>query len=738
MPEATTNNEGIGTEALKGDEPKKSFADILYDKITSVIGGNNPNQFFCMGLPGTLIDRTQYSYDVDKNEMKPSLVEANESKLVNKLFDACTLSASDNGRHLQTQYKTALDMLTPRLNGKLFDAKTKLRKVLMTPYTYDFGDGSPSTGLTLQQVFYKLYEEYVAVKQEWAQKQVDKKTELEKKYPGNTVEENRKKQNEYLDWYETTAEPQELRVEEKLGKVLCVFSPGDMEIITGILNSGTGREIAEARQTLDNVEKLNPDGGYVYPVTLYPEDWFTLLDTSFTPIDLLESPAALSQKLSTLVAQRTSLTTRLNMVLSVIPNEAEVKSLKDAYDKANGLYKTAFDGLVTTYTKVTVDMIKTFINVVAASPTKNVKDIPNTVTKRIFGVDADAAGKIADKLGESAAACIQAQSTLIDAAEKATTASMEYFQKNNLLQYKTMLIPLKSQLQSINDEITLLQDKINASSAIQLQVEKQQAEKQQTQKNNESDTSDVVPNIVPDRYMSVIITSKMSEALQQSKSSASASKSSFGTSFFFGGYSSNKSHQEAIDKSFSSDSSMEIQIGMSVAKVDIGREWFNPGVFLLSADMYNTSSEKISPSTEYKDFSDERFAAMNKCVFPCFSTAFVIARDISIKFISSSSMSDNFAQSVEEHAASGGGFFIFGGSSSSSSSSSSSDTSVTTTSNSVTIRMTSPQILGHYLEATPPDKSDSISKAKIESDSDLISIFDFITAFQKMLDDCKK
>ncbi|UZM97488.1 hypothetical protein OL548_20260 [Lysinibacillus sp. MHQ-1] len=52
-----------------------------------------------------------------------------------------------------------------------------------------------------------------------------------------------------------------------------------------------------------------------------------------------------------------------------------------------------------------------------------------------------------------------------------------------------------------------------------------------------------------------------------------------GYPFFFGGYSSSSSHKEAITKEFSSNSEMSIQIGMSVVKVQIGREWFNPGVF---------------------------------------------------------------------------------------------------------------------------------------------------------------
>ncbi|WP_304432429.1 hypothetical protein [Acutalibacter muris] len=153
-------------------------------------------------------------------------------------------------------------------------------------------------------------------------------------------------------------------------------------------------------------------------------------------------------------------------------------------------------------------------------------------------------------------------------------------------------------------------------------------------------------------------------------------------------------------------------------------------------DMYNTSSLRIAPSKEYTAFSDERFNEMNSCVFPCYPTAFVIARDVTLRFTSATSVSDSFAQSVEEHSSKGGGFFIFGGSSSSSSSSSHSNSTATSTSNSVTVRFTTPQILGYYLEATAADKSAIISD-EAQSNSDFISIFDFIKDFQKMLDDYK-
>lgn len=704
----------------EGDDPQMSFADELYQEITAVIGGDNPNQFFCMGLPGTMLDPNQYSYAIEQNQPKSALVEANESKLVDKLFDACTLASADNGRHLHTQYKTALNMLTPKFNGKLFDAKTQLRKVLMTPYPYNFGNGTPSEGLTLQQVFYQLYGDYVAAKRDWTQMQLDKKKELKKTYSSGTEADNLAIQNEYLEWYETVAETQMLIMEEKLGKVLNVFSPGDMEVITGILDSGAGREVVEAREALSNVEKRNPDGGTVYPVTFYPENWFKLLDSSFTPIDLLESPAALSQKLSVLVAQRSSLTTQVNALLSSIPDEETVKHLQEAYTAAETAYNSALANLTQTYTNVTVDMLKTFVNMLDSTSDKKAESVPASAVARIFGVDAGQVTELISKLGDSAASCLSAQNELNTAAQSASTAARTYFESKNMLQYKAMLLPLQSQLDSVKDKITQLQQNISLSCSMQ---------------SKEGGAGSVVPNQIPDGFTQVIITSKLSQVTQKSSSSSSASQSSYGVSFFFGGYSSDKSHMEAVNESLTNEKDMEIQIGMSVAKVTIGREWFNPGIFLLSSDMYNTTSQRISPNKSYTEFSDERFSEMNKCVFPCYPVAFVIARDVTIQFSSSRSISSSFAESVEDHSAKGGGFFIFGGSSSSSSSSSASNSSTTSTSNSVTVRFKTPQILGYYLEATAADRSASLSDPQSQSDKDFISIFDFIKDFQKMLDE---
>lgn len=133
------------------------FIDLIYNQIDSIIGGENPNQFLCLTLPGQVLTAKDFAYDYKNNAEKGPTVEANESR-------------------------SALDTLTPKLNEKIAKAKNQLRELLLTPYPYDFGDGDTKT-YTLQEVFYRLYDEYVAAEQAWTEKQNKKKETLRKTYP---------------------------------------------------------------------------------------------------------------------------------------------------------------------------------------------------------------------------------------------------------------------------------------------------------------------------------------------------------------------------------------------------------------------------------------------------------------------------------------------------------------------------------------------------------------------------
>ena len=119
----------------------KGFADTLYDKINDVLGGTDANQFLCLTIPGQALSAEDFKYDYKKNATKGPTIEANESRLANKLFDPAKLTGADNGLTLPYQYRSALDVLSPKLNGKIAAAKNQLRELLLTEYPYEFKDG---------------------------------------------------------------------------------------------------------------------------------------------------------------------------------------------------------------------------------------------------------------------------------------------------------------------------------------------------------------------------------------------------------------------------------------------------------------------------------------------------------------------------------------------------------------------------------------------------------------------
>lgn len=710
----------------------KGFLDTLYEKISGVLGGDNPNQYLCLTLPGTIIDPEKYKYDTAGT--KPAHVKANESRLVNKLFDACFITGADNGKMLPNQYKTALSMLSPKLNKDLFEVKTQLRKVLMTPYPYDFGEGIVYD-MNVEQVFYRLYNDYVEEKSRWSKMQMDKKAELE-----NLIIDPVAREDKYLEWYGVVAEAERVHLEEKLGRVLSVFSPEDMNIINAILNCGVGGEIEQARSTLNMVEELSPDGGYVYPVSLYPDNWFNLLESSFTGMDLLESPAALSQKLRTLQLQRKNVLGQISRLVSTIPSDEKMKNVKAKFESANKLYTDGVQKCVDTNLNMTVGVASAIVDLCMSDENGNtitpdeetIERVANKEAKDGKKIDKEDIQKIIQKVGDAAVSCSRAQTETVVAGEECVKAAIEWCDNKNRMQLKNLLIPLQNNLDNLNQEIEELKSQILISKAAnKIEAGSSAAE---------AIEADVMPNKSDDYFTQVIIDTTMSAVTSSSSKESSNSAKRTNVSFFLGGYSSSESSSSTSTMSKDETSDMNIQIGMNVAKVQIERSWFDPGVFQLTGDMFNFSEQRVAPaaSVPFGDSNLEevqkRFNEMNSSILPAFPVAFVIAKDVSIKFTSATSVSASFAETVEKHASKGGGFLCFSTNSSSASSSDKSGVVANSNANSVTVRFTAPQVLGYYMQAIPEDKSNHINATNIKD----MSIVGFISNFKLMLDDYSK
>ena len=726
---ATVSKSEYDGKTLK-DEGSGSLVDIMYDKINEVLGGDNANQYFCMTFPGTILSPHTYSYDYQNNQPKPPAVEANESRLANKLFDPCHITGADNGRSLAQQYSTAIDMLTPKLNSKIQEAKSNLRSMLMTPYPYDFGNGMENN-LTLQQVFFRLYDDWVKLKMEWSKLQTDKKAELARKYNSGSAEDNAAQQNEYLTWYQTVAEGYLEGLNEQYSKILAVFSPNDMKIIEGILDSGSGAELEEARAVLQNVRKSNPNGGYIYPVTFSPENWFELLDNSFTGIDLLESPEVLSEQMYLLSSQRINLVAQANSIAGAIPDDKEINAKKVAVEEAKSALNTAESDLVGKYGQGVSAVLHAALDIASVL---GVGGITVTILNRLIsktGTLTPDNKDLIDDLNKAISDTSTAQRNYVDASQQLSDAQMAYIESKNLRSLKEILAPIRTQIEQLDLEISNLSNKIKLSSAL--------SGGNNSVKNDDPTPSlmpneNVAPNKVPKGFTQIVIQETASTMNNSTSKSAAASSSTSGVSFFFCGASASSSQNGSAFNSYTASDKCTIEIGMSVAKVAIERDWFNPGLFMLTRDMYNVTSQKIAPNNVSKaEFDDNRLEKMADCVFPCFPTAFVVARDVTIKLTTESAVSNETAMAMEQHASKGGGFLFFSGSKSSSSSSSSSSAHVSSKGNSTTIRFTDPQVIGYYIEATPADNSIALDDASKSGSGEYVTIIDFVKKCKELL-----
>ncbi|NET04892.1 MAG: hypothetical protein F6K16_09185 [Symploca sp. SIO2B6] len=207
---------------------------------------------------------------------------------------------------------------------------------------------------------------------------------------------------------------------------------------------------------------------------------------------------------------------------------------------------------------------------------------------------------------------------------------------------------------------------------------------------------------------------------------ASASQTSWNVDLFFGsaGGSSSDASSNFTQEHMSTEEN--IQIGFLATKVEIERGWFEPGIFNLTPDMESVSAQKISlgsPSQEDLE-NPNTLSKYNDTIFPAYPVAFVLAKDISIKFKINKSSVSATNNMIKHQSEVGGGFLCFSASHSESSDQESKSLSSNVMGENVVIRLPGTQIIGWYLEYTPEDKS---TPASLDSNND---INQFISAFK--------
>ncbi len=315
---------------------------------------------------------------------------------------------------------------------------------------------------------------------------------------------------------------------------------------------------------------------------------------------------------------------------------------------------------------------------------------------------------------------INQRNRYITAIKKLEEAIRSEIKEQNLENIQSYLDPITKQIEVFNEKISELQKQLSLSSCI------------------ESNTKNVpLPtSVVPQGFTNIVIDSDMESIEKQTEYTVSNSTYRQGANYLFNSVSTQKSSTDI----FSSElfKTCKIHIGMNIAKVGIEREWFNPGVFALTRDMFKLGTAMISPASDnYDGVTEQRLQDMRKCIFPCYPIAMIIARDITITFeFTGKEKKDIMTEyrAIEKQASSGRGFLIFQNATENSFSQQT-NTSTQIHENTVTVRIDSTQLIGYFLEATKADQSipfESMSNEMRENEQ-VSSISEFVETYKSIL-----
>ena len=740
------------------------FSETVYDEINKVIGGSDKTnkQLLTLLLPGIALSKEDFEYNYKEHEEKGSTVEANESRLVNKLYDKITLNNADNGQMLPHQYKSALDVLTPKLNVEIAKSKNALRDLLLTKYPYKFKDEKGnviSADNTFQEVFFALYNDYVKALKEWTVLQNNKRAEIYNQAYYNEINRltsandekgikklNIKKNDEYLRWFETEAYARFTELNQTMATLLSVFSENDMKILEGILDSGSGAELQEARETLRNLRKLTPDGAYIYPVKLNPTNWFEYLDNKFTYVDLLDDPNILRAKLEEVGRKKIATAARYEIIAKAIPNDETLKTAKANLESARTNCDKAFNelrdqgagtfgDLVSETTKLVIG-IYTDPNLVGSSK----EEIDTKVAEKKDGMDKSTDDLVKNSLTKSAEKEIADNPSgglakEFEAKKKdksAKVSSIGDLVDNFVGKLKESGAAVSHKLGEMNVALKNYAEALDANSILKNKTELKNAAHDlktdldliDNEMQNIKGRLDVSEKLIgkedlnvanpPDGFMTVYINHSMKDVKDTDYSETHVRHKTTEGGFLCFKSRSSKTTTDSYSWKLFTDKESTMEIGMNVAKVGIEREWFNPGLFLLSNNMYNLTN---TPYTS---------------LLPCYPTALLIGRDITIKQTIKNVRQFNFIHNAVTEIQNSDSYVFYHKGSSSKDSSTYSYYSDEEEAWIIITKIGTPQVIGFYLEDLPADKS-----AYYNDTDEPDNIRKFIEAYMKVINDRK-
>lgn len=762
----------------------------IYDQLMQAFGGTNPNQYFTLLMPASTLDQANYAYDT--RGTKPALVASAESLLVDNLFDVAKVTGGNNGERLSSQYMQALSVLLPQFDPAMPAMKNALRDFINSPAPADAEvGGQPFVG-NLSEYYFALYEQWLGVKSAWDTDVQDaKNTQSPEKFL-KWFEEHADGRLAQIDAAMgrllavfSPADMQAIlgaleagpggELEQALATVQDIRLPSPSGGYAYPVDLTPDDWFLDLASDTDPADLLQ-DPQFI-ALTISAKRQAIMASISQVQAMIAQAPTNAQMKAaadSLAAAQSAYSAAQSNLLKTYAANTATAVEMY--LDAETGGALSDADAL----TKLNAD---------AAAVSAAKGDVPpDTAAKKADGTALTVADvkQLLDgqnKLVDAQASLLSSSQALADAGMHLASAQAQTF--GNL---PVMLARLQSQL----TDLDTLQSQVGASAAAAarrpppsppLSVDMVRAAQKAIEVINAvtattadamqtavdtavgtnlaldriktaagaaakianatadsvrraalaaaaplSGSPSATKSLTSNRFMTLQFSFDSSTMQSTSSSDSQFKQTSWGVDLFFGSASGQSSDSSSNFSKQAFDKSTSIEIAFKAAKVDIQRGWFNPGVFKLSNGMNRLSQRKVSSGPV--DFSSGNdLSQANDTLLPSFPVAFVVAKDVSIRFQASSSSLQAVQSVVDSRSAAGGGFLCFSASSSSASHSDQSSLSSKTDGTVITINMPGPQVLGWFMEFTPADGSKQLTSDN--EDGKVLDIIEFVNQLKR-------
>ena len=634
---------------------KGSFLTTLLNNLQQLFAPTS-GQIFALQFPGRFLQQDQFSWDTSAvgaygQFVKPTVVNENEFRLVDQLYNLGSVIGAPNGINLSIVYEQCLNNVLPGFTssaGIVSKQQDQIRQWLLkevptegwvkdliasqhsatsasivpassintTPSTSSgiqpqFAVVNKLTGDTVNrmELAEALMQEYLTAKQVW---ELERDAMIQAATPETLNDVTRNLSH-------ITA-IREAQLAAKYADAVVRGYSHTIRQYLGYMDIKSPSEfLQDAKDALREAAVSSLDGTLkVYPVQMQPIDWFQGLSTSFTLEDLTADPDLIEQQINAKSQQLDVLQSRL-AALELSP-KADLNALQQQLDAAQAAYDSAQSDLANAYNSNIIALAQSCIN--AAGVFLEPEFDAAAALYQLSQADFEGIGAAMKKVTDAQSAVTKASraySRLLSAKALANATDTE--------NAKTQL---NLDITAITKDLTELTARRQALRTPQAAAAKPAA--------SINDFTNVPANITPSggsRWQDIVMHHTIASKFTTDSSSSTGSTSRTDCGLFLFASAAQADAAAATSSNTSSESNFDAQIGFRATLVTVDRGgWFQPQFFKQSNGFYhidpNVSWSKwpngVATMDDLKSRGESALEALNMYLLPAYPVGFIICK----------------------------------------------------------------------------------------------------------------